>query len=184
MPGVSRETRSRACVGVTARPIEQGPGFRAKGSEALCSPDLDAGQTGPSGPPKSDIFCAASGSASAESLRLGGDFFSYRLHRGRDGEREMSRAAGLGEQSGDFGSGGLEVVSRVGGCEVGREVAEHGGELQLGEERAAGGVVRGCVRIASRENSMGTFGVNGDEFLGEQDVVAVVLQRLAIGLAS
>ena len=36
----------------------------------------------------------------------------------------------------------------------------------------------GWVRMASSEYSMGTLGVDGDEFFGEQDVVAVVLRAI------
>ena len=59
----------------------------------------------------------------------------------------------------------------------------HGGEFKLGEELAAGGVVDGLGAHVVDGELDGDFGVDGDELFGEEDVVAVVLQRLAIGFA-
>ena len=87
----------------------------------------------------------------------------------------MAGAAGLGEEGGDFGGGWLEVVGCRSSSEIGREVAQHGGELQLGEECAARGVV-GRLRAHRIQRKLDRHvRLNGDEFLGKQDVVAVVL---------
>ena len=62
------------------------------------------------------------------------------------------------------------------------EFLEEGGELEFGEEVAAGGVVDGLGAHGVEGVLDGDAGVDGDEFLGEEDVVAVVLEGLAVGL--
>ena len=79
--------------------------------------------------------------------------------------------------------GGLEVVLEGGVGGGGREGLEQGGEFQLGEELAAGGVVDGLGAHRVEGELDGDGGVDGDEFLREQNIVAIILQRFAIGLA-
>ncbi len=81
----------------------------------------------------------------------------------------------LGEQCGDLGFGGMEVELDGGVGGGGGEGLEQGGELQLGEELAAGGVVDGLGAHRVEGELDGHGGVDGDEFLGEQNVVAIIL---------
>ena len=65
----------------------------------------------------------------------------------------------------------------------GREVAQHRGELQLCEEFAAGFEI-GELRLhggeVERERDVR---IDGDQLFGEEDGVAILLQRLAVALA-
>ena len=80
-----------------------------------------------------------------------------------------------GEERGEFVGGGGEVELDGGVGGGGGEGLEQGGELQLGEELAAGGVVGrlGAHRVEGELDRH--FGVDGDKFLGEQNVVAIIL---------
>ena len=64
-----------------------------------------------------------------------------------------------------------------------RKVAQHGGELKLGEEFAAGFEVRRLRLHRGQIQRQRHVAVDGDQLLGEQDGVAILLQRLAIAFA-
>ena len=76
---------------------------------------------------------------------------------------------------GDFGGGGVEVEGDGGVVGGGGELFEEGGEFELGEEFAAGGVVDGLGAHVVEGELDGDGGVDGDEFFGEEDVVAIIL---------
>ncbi len=83
--------------------------------------------------------------------------------------------AGFGEEGFDFGGCGFGVESDDGVVGSGGQIFEEGGEFELGEEGAAGGVVDGLgAHVVERELD-GDGGVDGDEVFGEEDVVAIIL---------
>jgi hypothetical protein len=83
--------------------------------------------------------------------------------------------AGFGEERGDFGGGGVEVVVDGGVVGGGREFLEQSGEFEFGEEVAAGGVVDGLGAHVIDGEVDWNAGVDGNEFFREQDVVAIIL---------
>ncbi len=122
-----------------------------------------------------------------------GGFFGDGLEGFGDGDGQAAGASllcrfgglvGFGEELGDFGGGGVGEVGGGGGVDGGGEVFQEGGEFELGEEGAAGGVVDGLSAHEVEVGPDGDGGVDGDEFFREEDVFAVVLERLAVGLSS
>ena len=98
-----------------------------------------------------------------------------------DGDSQAG-GAGFGEELRDFGGGGFQLYVRGGVVDRGSELFEESGEFELAEELAAGGVVDRLGAHGFERVLDGHAGVDGDEFFREQDVVAVVLEGLAIGL--
>ena len=141
--------------------------------------------------PKRDMFSAAGGSGSTAIFgRFGGDLFGDGSGVFEDGDGEAVGFAGGGvdgagffEEMLDLDGGGLELVGDDGVVGGGGEFFEEGGELELGEEVAAGGEV-GRLRAHGIEGVLdGDLGVDGDEVFGEQNVVAIVGEGFAVGFA-
>ena len=107
----------------------------------------------------------------------------FRLGGRRSIERkgEAVCAGGSIECGGLFGAG--SSINSTGSALRRSKFAQHGGEFELGEKIAAGFEV-GRLRLHSgkveRERDVG---VDGDEFFGEQDRVAVLLEGLSVGFA-
>ena len=170
---------------MTARPRRQAGSLRRRSRRAGRRRWL-----GRSAPKRRHVFGGRRARASAlRSVGLGGGLFGERARVFEDGDGEAARLGLLAERCGlrrascgDLGGGGLEVVGDGGVVDGGGELFEQRGEFELGEEGAAGGVVDGLGAHGVERVLDGDAGVDGDELFREQDVVAVVLQRFAIGL--
>jgi hypothetical protein len=100
-----------------------------------------------------------------------------------EGEGEAVDFGG-GEEGGDLASSeGSSISSALWRLGAGGEFAEHGGEFKLGEEFAGGFEVRfGGLHLGEVEVERDEA-VDGDEFFGEEDGLAVLLEGFAVGLA-
>ena len=147
------------------------------------------------GRPKRSMVSAGGGSGSVGGFGIGfgGDLFGDGAGVFEDGDGEAvglagcvagCMVAGLRLRSAAISAGGgFEVV--VDGGVVGGGGSSLSSVVNSSSEKSSrqAALSTGWVRMASREYSMGTLGVDGDEFFGEEDVVAVVLERFAIGFA-
>ena len=87
----------------------------------------------------------------------------------------------LGEELGDLFRLRFALEGDGGVVFGGGQLFEKGGEFELGEESAAGGVVDGLGAHGVERELDGDGGMDGDEFFREEDVVAVVLEGFAVG---
>ena len=114
---------------------------------------------------------------------FGGGLFGDGLCGCGERKREMIFFAGFGEKLREIVSSGVQGVGRRRRISRGGELFEQRGELEFGEESARGSAVDGLRAHGVEVGCDGHCSVNGDELFGEQDVVAVVGERLAVGLA-
>ena len=104
----------------------------------------------------------------------------------RSGGESDGKPIGFFRRSEKLGEFSRVRVERIRGSDRGdvrREVLEQRGEFQLRKQRAAGGSIDGLRAHGFDGELDGHAGVDGDELFREQDVVAVVGERFAIGFA-
>ena len=118
---------------------------------------------------------------------LGGGLFGdgsrvFKQGYGEAAWHAVDERAGFGEERGEVLGTRLRDVLCGAVVYVGRELFEQCRELELGEEGAACGVVHGLRSHGFNRIFDGHRSVDRDELFREQDVVAVILQRLAVSL--